>query len=190
MPSYYRLMTKLGFLAIALLAPAFVRADVADAAANGFTVQVAVTIQAPPQEVYRRLVHNVGDWWNPIHTYSRDAHNLSIDDKPMGCFCEKLPGGGGVRHFEVVNVDPGKRLVLTGGMGPLQSIAATGTMTIQLAPMGDGTKLAVVYTAAGYLPAGMNTWAAPVDSVLTEQFLRLKSFVETGRAENEKAAPK
>jgi hypothetical protein len=26
----------------------------------------------------------------------------------------------------------------------------------------------------------MNTWAAPVDSVLKEQFTRLKSFVEHG----------
>jgi hypothetical protein len=42
-----------------------------------------------------------------------------------------------------------------------------------------------VYTVTGYMPAGMNTWAAPVDSVLTEQFTRLKSLIETG-----KAAPK
>jgi hypothetical protein len=32
----------------------------------------------------------------------------------------------------------------------------------------------------GYLPAGMNTWAAPVDSVLTEQVTRLKNYVERG----------
>jgi hypothetical protein len=35
------------------------------------------------------------------------------------------------------------------------------------------------------MPAGMNTWAAPVDSVLAEQFTRLKSLIENG-----KAAPK
>jgi hypothetical protein len=43
---------------------------------------------------------------------------------------------------------------------------------------------------SGYLPAGMNTWAVPVDTVLTQQFTRLKSFVETGKPENGKAAPK
>jgi len=71
---------------------------------------------------------------------------------------------------------------LSGALGPLQSIAAGGSLTIQLAAAGGGTKLGVVYTVAGYLPAGMNTWAAPVDSVLTEQFTRLKSLVETGKA--------
>jgi uncharacterized protein YndB with AHSA1/START domain len=182
-------MFKLWFLAIAMLTPALTRADVADSASNGFTVKLALTIEAPPPEVYRRLVHNVGDWWDSMHTFSGDSHNLSIDYKPMGCFCEKLPSGG-VRHLEVVYADPGKTLVFSGGLGPLQSIAATGSMTIHLAPAGAGTKLAVEYAVTGYLPAGMNTWAAPVDSVLSQQFTRLKSFVESGKAENGKAAPK
>jgi uncharacterized protein YndB with AHSA1/START domain len=128
------------------------------------------------------VVNNVGDWWNSMHTFSGDAHNLSIDGKAAGCFCEKLPGGGSVRHMEVVYADPGKKLVFSGALGPLQSIAATGSMTMQLSPAGEGTKLTVVYTVTGYLPAGMNTWAAPVDSVLTEQFTRLKSLIETGTA--------
>ena len=39
--------------------------------------------------------------------------------------------------MEVVNVDPGKTLVLSGALGPLQSMAATGSMTIQLSAAGD-----------------------------------------------------
>jgi hypothetical protein len=183
--STLRLSAFFGAFAIALLTPGFAHAEVADSAANGFTVKLAFSVQAPPQEVYRRLVHNVGDWWNPMHTFSGDSHNLSIDDKPMGCFCEKLASGGGVRHMEVVNADPGKTLVLTGGLGPLQSIAATGSLSIQLVAAGNATKLAVVYAVTGYSSTGMNTWAAPVDSVLTEQFTRLKSLIENG-----KAAPK
>ncbi len=175
-------MLKLGYLAAALLAPALACAAVADSAGNGFTVKLEFNIQAPPQDVYRRLVHNVGDWWNSMHTFSGDAHNLSIDDKATGCFCEKLASGGSVRHLEVVYADPGKKLVFSGALGPLQSIAATGSLSIQFAAAGDGTKLSIVYTVTGYLPAGMNTWAAPVDSVLTEQFTRLKSLIETGKA--------
>ena len=110
-------MFKLGLLTVAILAPSLARPDVADSAANGFTVKLAVTVQAPPQEVYRRLVHNVGDWWNPMHTFSGDAHNLSIDDKAMGCFCEKLARGGAVRHMEVVFLAPGKTMVLSGALG-------------------------------------------------------------------------
>jgi len=107
----------------------------------------------------------------------------------MGCFCERRRNGAGdVRHMEVINVDRNKTLVLSGGLGPLQSLAATGTLTIQLAPAGDGTKLSVVYAVAGYQPNGMASWAAPVDSVITEQFTRLKSYVETGKPENGKLA--
>src|SRR5260221_553575 len=109
-----------------------------------------------------------------------DSHNLSIEEKPMGCFCEKLPNQGAVRHMEVVYLVPGKSLVLSGALGPLQSLAATGSMTIQLSAAEGGTKLAVGYAVTGYLPAGMNTWAAPVDAVITEQFSRLKNLVERG----------
>src|SRR5205814_9858033 len=121
---------------------------------------------------------NVGDWWDPDHTYSHDSHNLSIDDKPMGCFCENFQGKGGTRHMEVVFADPGKMLVMSGALGPLQSQAAVGSMTILLSKAEAGTKLDVTYAVAGYLAKGMNTWAAPVEAVLMRQFARLKSYVE------------
>ena len=111
--------------------------------------------------------------------FSGSAKNLSIEEKPGGCLCEKLPNGG-ARHMEVMYIAPGKRLVLSGGLGPLQAIGATGAMSIDLAPAEGGTKLQVTYAVTGYLAAGMNTWAAPVDSVLAEQFTRLKNLVEQG----------
>jgi hypothetical protein len=42
------------------------------------------------------------------------------------------------------------------------------------------TKLEFTYAVTGYLPAGLNTWAAPVDSVLKEQLTRLKNYIEHG----------
>ena len=151
-------------------------ADVADQAPNGFTVRIVTTIRATPAEVYDRLVHNVGDWWNPEHTYSNDAHNLSIEDKPLGCFCEKLPNNGGVRHAQVIMVMPNKMLVMSGALGPLQAFGATGTLTLVLQPLHrDTTNVQLVYAVGGYLPDGLNTWAAPVDKVLTEQMTRLKN---------------
>jgi uncharacterized protein YndB with AHSA1/START domain len=167
---------------VAALAQACAAAEIADSAANGFTYKLVLNLQAPPETVYQRLL-NVGNWWNSSHTFSGDAHNMSIDPKPMGCWCEKLPNGGGVRHMQVVTVMPGKMLVMTGGLGPLQSMAATGAMKIVLAPANGGTQLQVTYSVTGYLPAGMNTLAAPVDGVLTEQFTRLKNYVETGKPE-------
>jgi len=163
-----------------LLCPGWAFAEIADSSANGFTVKTSIAIQASPAEVYRRLVHNVGDWWSAQHTFSGDARNLTIEEKPMGCFCETLPDQGAVRHMEVLRFAPGKTLVLSGAIGPLQSLAASGTMTIQLSPGDAGTTMEVTYAVAGYLAAGMNTWAAPVDSVVTEQFTRLKNYVEHG----------
>jgi hypothetical protein len=155
-------------------------AEVVDSASNGFVVKFTVNIKASPDEVYRRIVRNVGDWWNSEHTFSHNSHNLTIEEKPMGCFCEKLPNNGGFRHMEVIYVAPGKGLLLHGAMGPLNSIAATGNMTFQLSPADGGTKLDVSYAVTGYLKAGMNTWAATVDGVLGEQITRLKNYIEEG----------
>ena len=132
-------------LAILVLAPNWAKSEVADASANGFTVKITLRVQAPPEDVYRRLINNVGDWWNSEHTYSGNSHNLSIEGKAMGCFCERLPNEGSVRHMEVVFVMPGKALRLTGALGPLQSIAAAGNMGIQLSAADGGTKLDVTY---------------------------------------------
>jgi uncharacterized protein YndB with AHSA1/START domain len=169
-----------------LLGAVLANAEVVDSAAGGFTIKTTINIKAAPDEVYRRLVSNIGDWWNSAHTFSGDAHNLRIEDRPGGCFCEKLPNNGFVRHLEVVYAAPGKRLVMSGAFGPLQNLAAAGSMQIQLAPAEGGTKLDLTYAVTGYLAKGMNAWAAPVDTVLAEQFTRFKSYVETGNP----AAPK
>jgi len=169
------------------LAPVQLAADVADQAPNGFTLRINTIIHAEPEQVYTRLL-DIGGWWSSAHTYSNDAHNLSLEARPMGCFCEKLPNNGGVRHMEVLAVMPGKLLVMSGALGPLQKFGATGTLTIVLQPQHKDTRIEMVYSVGGYLPDGLNTWAAPVNTVLTEQLARLKSYVETGKPES--VAPK
>jgi uncharacterized protein YndB with AHSA1/START domain len=171
---------SIGILALACAAaPHWLAADVLDSSAAGFTVKETINIQASPQDVYAKIF-KIGDWWSSAHTFSQDAHNLTLEEKVGGCFCEKFPGGGGVKHMEVVNLAPAKTIVLHGTLGPLQSLAATGTMQIQLSAADGGTKVEISYAAAGYLPQGMNTWAAPVDTVLKMQVGRLKSFMEKG----------
>ncbi len=167
------------FAAVLLLfGPCCAMSAVADSSSAGFTVKLTYTVQASPADVYGRLIHNIGEWWNPQHTFSGDARNLSIEEKPMGCFCEKLTDKGGVRHMEVLALLPGRAVVLSGALGPLQSLAAVGTLDVRLSGVDGGTKLDVTYAVAGYLAAGMNTWASPVDSVLQDQFTRLKNFAE------------
>jgi hypothetical protein len=164
-----------------LLTPQRVKPEVVDASSAGFMVKLAVNINATPDAVYRKFVH-IGEWWSSEHTFSGDAHNLYLEEKAMGCFCEKLINQGAVKHMEVVYLAPGKSVVLAGALGPLQALAATGSMTISFDAAEGGTKAGVRYAVTGYLPAGMNTWAAPVDQVLREQFARLKNLVERGDA--------
>jgi uncharacterized protein YndB with AHSA1/START domain len=173
---------NVGILALACaIAPTWLAADVLDSSAGGFTVKETVNIQASPQDVYAKIFR-IADWWSSAHTFSQDAHNLSLEEKVGGCFCEKFPAGGGVKHMEVASIAPGKAIVLHGALGPLQTLAAAGTMQIELSAADGGTKVEVTYSMAGYLAAGMNTWAAPVDGVLKMQFTRLKSLVEKGDA--------
>src|SRR5215468_5167306 len=82
-------------------------AEIADSAAGGFTVKTSIEVRAAPADVYKTFIR-VGDWWDSAHTYSGDAHNLRIEEKAEGCFCETLPNQGVVRHLEVVYLDPGK----------------------------------------------------------------------------------
>jgi len=156
-----------------------VRADVVDSSAGGFTVKTVVQISAPAATVYRAIIERVWAWWEPSHTFSGNASNLSIDATPGGCFCEKLPNGGGVRHMTVVYVDPGKLLRLTGGLGPLGELAVTGTMTLKLTEAAGKTAVEMTYRVGGYSPGGLDGVAKPVDGVLTTQLQRLKRFVET-----------
>ncbi len=158
----------------------FARAEVVDSSAGGFTVKTTLTVNDTPAVVYDRLVRKIGDWWNPVHTYTHDAHNLSIQDKAMGCFCETLPDGGAVRHMEVINVAPNKWLVMSGALGPMQPMALTGTMQIRLTPAEGGTKLEVTYAVGGYMVGGLTPLASPVDGVIVDQFTRMKNYVEHG----------
>lgn len=149
--------------------------------ASGFLVKRSVAIKAPPEKVYGALTREVGAWWNPEHTYSRDPKNLSIDARPGGCFCEKLADGGGVAHMTVVAVFPGKMLRMTGGLGPLQAAGVAGSLTWTLAGSAEGTNLEMSYGVGGYMPGGFEKIAPLVDAVLGEQVTRLRTYVETGK---------
>jgi uncharacterized protein YndB with AHSA1/START domain len=167
-------------IAIAILSST-ARADVVDSATGGFTVKQTVTVAAPAAKAWAALLE-VRSWWDKSHTWSGDAANLSIDPAPGGCFCEKLPGGGGVRHMTVVYADPNKLLRLTGGLGPLQDMAIVGVLTFKLTEAQGKTTLEMTYKIGGYAPTGLAGLARPVDGVLGEQLARWKRRVETGKA--------
>ena len=163
-----------------LAAPGRAAADVIDQSSGGFTLKTTVQVAAPADRVFRALV-DVGSWWSKDHTYSGDARNLSIAAQPGGCFCEKLPAGGGVEHGRVVQVRSGSLLRLQTALGPLQELGVSGSMTWQIAASAAGSTLTMTYVVGGYAPGGLDKLAAPVDQVLSQQVGLLKTHVEKSR---------
>jgi hypothetical protein len=80
--------------------------------------------------------------------------------------------------MEVVYAAPGIALVMKGELGPLQVMAAAGSMQVQFNSAEGGTKLVVSYAVAGYMQGGLNVIAPKVDEVLIEQITRFKSYIE------------
>jgi uncharacterized protein YndB with AHSA1/START domain len=172
---------------IALLAAPIAQADVVEATASGFQVRETVQIAATPHRVYSTLI-DVGSWWDRAHSYSGDSANMHLTPKAGGCWCETLRNGGGVQHMTIVLVEPDKRIVLSGGLGPLQTGGLAGAMTWQLQPKNGGTEFSLVYTVGGYAPGGLVDLATGVDSVLHAQVDRLKQTIEAGRHPPPKSA--
>jgi uncharacterized protein YndB with AHSA1/START domain len=148
---------------------------------NGFLVKFEIIVNAPAAKVYDALVSQIGSWWDPAHTYSGDAKNLAIDARPGGCFCEKLPNGGGIEHAQVIYVAPRQVVRLSGALGPLQASGVAGTLTWKLTSGTDDTRLELSYSVGGFIDGGFEKVAPAVESVLRQQFARLKLFVETGK---------
>jgi len=165
-------------VAVAAFPPA--RAEVVDSADPGFTVKIERRLAAPPAVAWTKLAGEVGAWWHPDHTFFGEASNLSIDASAQGCFCEKS-GEREVRHLTVVFAEPGKRLRMTGGLGPLQAYPLAGSLDFELEPEGEGTQLVLTYAVGGYVAGGLAGWAPAVDEVLTTQMDRLTRYVATGR---------
>ena len=140
--------------------------------AEGFTVREEVEFAGSLASAWKRLV-DVGSWWSPEHTYSGRSANLTLTLQPGGCWCEKLDSGGFVRHLEVVLVIPEKTLRLTGELGPLQGMGATGALTFTLRSASPtATTVIAEYSVVGYSREGLSSIAGGVDQVLGEQLQR------------------
>lgn len=186
-PTLALVATLVAALVAALAAAGPAAAEVVDSSDHGFTTRNAVTVEASASEVYAALTE-VGPWWHPSHTFTTDAANLSLEARPQGCFCEKLPDGGGVRHMTVVAAMPGRLLRLRGGLGPLQGEAVSGTLTWEIGQEGDSTTITATYAVHGYVDGGIGGWAGPVDGVIRQQVERLGRYVDTGTPEAAEAA--
>lgn len=151
-------------------------AEVTAVDARGFRSEHVLVLSASPEAAWLALTRDVHRWWDAAHSYSGDAANFTLDARPGGCFCEALPGGG-VEHMRVAHAAPGVRLNLIGGLGPLQEMGVSGTMSFALAPVEGGTRLSYRYVVSGYHPDGLQPLAEPVDQVQLGQLRRLQAYL-------------
>lgn len=166
---------------LALLLGAFcvgAHADVMNAAPGGFLIEHEVIIRADRARVWQAAVDEVGQWWHSDHTISGDASRMSINARPMGCFCENLIGDNGVVHLMVTSVSGNVMLRMTGGLGPLGLMGVNGNMTWEFFDADDGTRVSFAYAVGGYRPGGLEGIAVPVDYVIGEALARLRAHVE------------
>ena len=161
----------LGLIGFSLLVADAAQAEVVHSTANGFETRHLIEVSGTPAQAMARF-GNIATWWDPEHSYSGKAENLRLTLRPGDCFCETLPGGGGVEHMRVAYLAPGERLTMTGGLGPLLYEATAGVLDVQFAPAGTSTKVTITYRAAGFAKGGADKIAPIVDQVLAAQFKR------------------
>ena len=160
------------------LLPATGEAAVVSAQPNGFHVRETVQLVIPTNTAWDAFAR-IGGWWNKEHTYSGDSANLQLTLVPGGCLCERFPAGGGIEHMRVVYVDPGKRMVLAGSLGPLLYEATSGVMDIQVERIAGGSKVTLDYRASGFAESGAEKLAPIVDSVLGDQMRRYRTYARS-----------
>ena len=151
------------------------QAEVVSAGSNGFHVRQSVQMVVPQQAAYEAF-GQVGSWWNAEHTYSGKPENLSMALQSGGCFCERFPTGGGIEHMRIIYVDPGKRIILTGSLGPLLYEATTGVMDMKFERIAGGSKVTMDYKVSGFADGGADKLAPLVDGVLSDQFKRYREY--------------
>jgi hypothetical protein len=151
--------------------------------ATGFAVSHSSEVEATPAALWAKLAHPE-DWWNKSHSWSGDAANLSLSLQKGGCFCERLKGGGFVEHARVIHLAAPNMLRLSGALGPLQSEALVGTLTVTIAAIdAKRSKISFDYLVSGFSRFPLDTIAPAVDGVIGEQQQRLVRLVTSGKAE-------
>jgi len=173
-------MSKRHLILVAMLlgAGSAAQAEVVSAGPNGFELNYSMQLVAPPATVYAAF-GQIGGWWAKGHTYSDNSTNLRLSLAPGGCFCERFPDGGGIEHMRVTYVDPGKRVVMTGSLGPLLYEATTGVMDVQFERLAGGTRFKLNYRVAGFAKGDAQKLAPLVDQVIGEQVKRFRGFATT-----------
>lgn len=169
-------MSHANYAALALLLSSGAHAAVAEQFAGGFELRYETTVARRAEQIYLGFIR-IGRWWDLDHTYTKKAEGLTVKLGPGGCFCEHGKHFY-VRHLELVFAQKYRRLVFTGGLGPLQSMAVNGVLSVTITPGPEASTLQWTYRISGGDPAKISALAKPVDSVMQGQFDRFVGYLQ------------
>ncbi|APD94014.1 hypothetical protein BM523_08440 [Alteromonas mediterranea] len=127
---------------------------------SGFSITNTSESAAPIEAVYSHFIQQVDKWWPKDHTWWKGT--LSIDEQAGGCFCE-VTQTASAAHMQISYVEPNKKVVMTGGLGPLQEMGISGALTWEFSNMEESassneetertfstkTKVTLTYHASG-----------------------------------------
>jgi uncharacterized protein YndB with AHSA1/START domain len=154
--------------AMILLVCAPAVAEVRQPSPDGAVIEHRFQISAAPDAAWRALAHPEL-WWPADHTWSGNPANLRLQAEAGGCFCENW-GESSAEHGRVVMSRPGELLRMRGAFGPLQELAVTAVLTVELATKDGGTEATVTYRLSGDASHKLDGFAPAVDQVIGLQF--------------------
>ena len=172
-------MLKSLLAAVAVLAFATpAAAEVVERSADHFVLRYVSTLETTQEDLIVS-VEDIGNWWNPAHTYSGDSHNLHLSLDPGTCFCEAMPDGSAFEHGAVYEYDPETGVLIDAALGPLKGKATLANWGIGWTGGAGGAGWDVVMTYVVRGP-GLGAYADGVDAVMQDQFYRFIRYIHYG----------
>jgi len=119
---------------------------------SSINVEVEITIDARPEQVFSALTTGVSMWWGNPYLERADATDLVLEPKLGGRFYERWGQDANDHHgsllARVTAIDKPKLLRLAGQFG-ITSFSAVGVVAIKLHHLKNGTHLQFMFDAHG-----------------------------------------
>lgn len=150
-------------------------AEVVSRSEDAFTLKFSARTEYGPGRIAGSLA-GLPHWWDPAHTYTGDAANLSLDLRPGGCWCEKLADGTDFDHGRTVSTTIGE-IRFHAPFGPLRGTATRADLTVAWTLVDRAMEPTWTFVVEG---PGVGAMAGAVDGVMEGGFRRWIHWLETG----------
>lgn len=141
---------------------------------HGFIVENQVMVEDERSHAWSALVNDVDQWWPKSHSWWQGT--FSIDAKAGGCFCEHQ-GDNSAEHMRVSFAQPYHKLLMTGGLGPLQGMGMFGALEWRFEEVEGGTLIVLTYRVSGIHPGGFAELSEIVARVQGAQLKALADYI-------------